>query len=428
LSVVEGAIYVLVAGEARELQGNCHADRDFQHTSLPFVGSAFEALRASGVERDKIIVVAQLEDYLHDTLALWTLTSSATEKVFIEGQIGRTTAACSRLIEEGGADYDREEVNPFTVLNVLTGGDLGGFGSGSGGSRGRDRCAGGCESKSAEPKRVIPDSHCGPVVLAIYSHGDSHLATSVSATTETLHLPHTASNAEWFCHMPYPSPQIATWPAAGGGGGGSSRNNLLAFVSSSGAGLDPKTGHPRAPCFLYSTQLLLAFAAMFRKQPHRPVVALLNYCRSGGSCGFMHRPGAIEQLGLDKWPLYLMSSSGPHSDSLVGGLWNAWFASFTKQLADAQQEKRKERGDNATATTATVVGVSSSFSSASSPSSLSSTSPTSLASTLEDVFKAAAVRYSCENVYELTNEVKMCAFSRPVWMLEFQFQDRKVED
>jgi hypothetical protein len=120
----DGGIFVLVGGDGKDQQGCKHENRNFQHTSVPFIGSAYADLRRAGVDRDRIIVIAQVKDYLDDTLGLWlsqTASSDISQKQFIEGEIMRTKHACSVLLSEGGADYDGFDVNPGTVLNVLLG-------------------------------------------------------------------------------------------------------------------------------------------------------------------------------------------------------------------------------------------------------------------------------------------------------------------
>ena len=62
------ATFVLVGGEAYEWQGIPQKEkREFQHTSVEFIGSAYQSLRQAGIPRDRIITVVQLRDYL-DTL------------------------------------------------------------------------------------------------------------------------------------------------------------------------------------------------------------------------------------------------------------------------------------------------------------------------------------------------------------------------
>ena len=334
-----------MGGEASSLQGGPHADREFMHTSLPFIGSAYEELRRSGVRREKIITICQLGDYVDDTVEAWLRAQpDIAQRRFIEQQRTRTRAACARLIDEGGSDYDRNDVNPATVISVLTG-----KAHGRGG-------------------RVVPLDHSGPIVFANYSHGDSH-------------------GAEWFAHLPYPSPV--------------GNDHLLDFVAVSGSGSNNR-GEILAPFLLYGTQLRVVFHELFSRQPSRPVVGLLNFCRAGGVADFMRRPAEVNYLGLAAWPLYLMCSSGAGADSLVGGFWEAWFCAL----------KQSATTDAAAATAGKTSGAEEGGSCA----------------TVADLFRAATRGYYRANVYELMNEVKQRCFSRRVWELSFKFRGRKPGD
>lgn len=118
------AHFVLVGGEAAEWHGGEPHLRQFQHTSLGFVGEAYERLRAGGVPRRNIIVIAQLADYL-GMLAVGEAgeLSAATgiPSHYYAEQRARTECMCQRLLEEGGAHYDGKAVNPATVWSVLLG-------------------------------------------------------------------------------------------------------------------------------------------------------------------------------------------------------------------------------------------------------------------------------------------------------------------
>ena len=58
----DGAWFVLCGGEAQSLQGGPYASREFVHTSVPFVGEAYAALRSTGVPSERIITIAQVDD------------------------------------------------------------------------------------------------------------------------------------------------------------------------------------------------------------------------------------------------------------------------------------------------------------------------------------------------------------------------------
>ena len=147
---------VLVGGEAAEWQGGPADRREFQHTSLGFVGEAYEQLRSGGVPRCNIIVIAQLSDYLSvlEQGQTGVLDTGIPPHYYAE-QRERTVAQCQRLLKEGGAHYDGVAVNPGTVWSVLLG-----------------------ETEPDQPGPVVPADSDGAVVFAIYSHGDRHPTTS----------------------------------------------------------------------------------------------------------------------------------------------------------------------------------------------------------------------------------------------------------
>ena len=112
---------------------------------------------------------------------------------------------------------------------------------------------------------------------------------------------------EWYAFFPYaPDPPVP---------------RLLDFVCVAGA----SSKHDRPETLLYSTQLKALLFELFRKRPKRPILGLLNYCKSGGNLEFMRRTAAVDHYGANKWPLWLMASSGACHNSLVGGLWQSFF-------------------------------------------------------------------------------------------------------
>ena len=276
------AYFVLVGGEAYESHGK-PAGRDLMHTSLTYVASAYAQLRNAGVPREQIITIVQLKDYL-DNLGMHA--DEYPKSMYLK--------ECSLLLQEGGADYDFRSVNPETIWAVLLG------------------------RASAKHPKVVPIDSSSSVTFAIYSHGDSHpvSAGQKEETSASLHpLRH-----EWFCHLPYPCDSLSDLT-----------QRMTEFVAMDGS---RKAGHGRNRplCYLYATQLRAVFAQMFRNRPSRPVVGLLNYCRSGGGLEFMRRTTARRVLGVDTWPLFLMSSCQASKDALVGGLWNCWFEIICKHL------------------------------------------------------------------------------------------------
>ena len=89
------AYWVLIGGEAPSQHGPgvAYHERNFEHTSVSFVGEAYSALRKAGVPRIQIITIVQLQDFLLNS-ADGTWAKSYYER------------CCAMLIREGGADYD----------------------------------------------------------------------------------------------------------------------------------------------------------------------------------------------------------------------------------------------------------------------------------------------------------------------------------
>jgi len=78
-------------------------------------------------------------------------------------------------------------------------------------------------------------------------------------------------------------------------------------------------------CNFYATKLRQALAQIYALAPQRPVVCLLNFCRSGGFLEFFRNEAAVAQIGAESWPLFLAASSQANHDALVGGLWRSFF-------------------------------------------------------------------------------------------------------
>jgi len=171
------AWFVLVGGESAGSHGGDFEGRQFQHTSVPFIGQAYESLRGAGVPRERIITIVQLEDYL-DHLQEGVLGKLCIPARFFEEQRDRTLSSCRRLIDEGGADYDGVHVNPTTVMQVLNGQT----------SIPATRYSG----------RAPPRESDEPIFFAIYSHGNNYMTVGEDQK-------HPLQN-EWYIHFPYPSP------------------------------------------------------------------------------------------------------------------------------------------------------------------------------------------------------------------------------
>eukprot|EP01064_Diplonema_japonicum_P033188 TRINITY_DN6480_c2_g1_i1.p1 TRINITY_DN6480_c2_g1~~TRINITY_DN6480_c2_g1_i1.p1 ORF type:complete len:454 (+),score=36.40 TRINITY_DN6480_c2_g1_i1:45-1364(+) len=312
------ALHILIGGEARDLQGVERSKREFMHTSVTFIGQAYEALRQSGVERERIIVIAQLQDYL-DTLkeGAQGIYNNGIPVKYYQDLIERVTERCKLLISEGGAQYDHEHVNPYTVWRVL--------------------------SEAAETN--------APLQIAVYSHGNSFQTIEGDSTN--------IRNHEWYFNMPYEAPEQL-------------RGEMYDFVA---------VEKGRLPYYnVFTTQLRILLHKMFSRHPARPVVCLLNYCRSGSMTTLLSND-ALHSAG---WPLFLMSSSQATKDSLVSGLWSAWFRTFSNIVKAG------------------------------------------LHCSLASAYEEAEGMYYSENVFELTNHVKERGYSREVFGLEFFFEGRPV--
>jgi len=327
--------FVLVGGEAYELQGKALGEREFQHTSVPFIGSAYEALRAAGVERRNIITIVQLADYLQmltrGETGEFTNVTGIPPKWYTE-QREKTEIKCRRLIDEGGANYDASDVNPATVWSVLLGEAI----------------------QEGDLRPVVRGDDHGAVVFGMYSHGDCHPAVGGGGA------------AEWFAHFPYPS----------------RRRDMYEFVATDGA-KDAGVGKNRPECYLYSTQLRLIFHKIFERSPRRPIIGLLNYCSSGGNLEFMRREHVRRHLNVDRWPLYLMSSSQAGRESMVAGMWDAWFGQLQAALLGR------------------------------------------VPLTVQSLFAHAEAAYYRENLYELSNAVKAKVYVPRIWSSQFSFPGQK---
>lgn len=360
---------------------------------MPFIGEAYAALRSAGIPRSRIITIVQLQDYL-DQLRRGAQRPSKEANTdwidngipvtYYESQLQRVENSCRMLIDEGGADYDFEYVNPGTVWEVL----LGEVNTHAKTSQ--------CKySKDCENRKVIPVDSKEPVFFGIYSHGDTHTATAppqqprAESEGGSTSAPATLDRrtTEWFAHLPNPSPRsdIFNFVATNGWQG-----QVLETSSEASASLPQQRRD--ALSHLYVTQLRLILLRLFEREPSRPVVGLLNYCLSGGGLDFLQRPmenwmqNSLRQSRIfgNDWPLFLMASSQATTDSLVGGLWSAFFST----LRD------------------TTAGVSS----------------------LTDIFDRTCALYFQRNSYELSNEIKSIIYVPQIWRLKFEFGSRRSGD
>jgi hypothetical protein len=252
------------------------------------------------------------------------LLKSGIEKQHYQYIYNSTKKACQRLIEDGGADYDFEDCNPETIFDVL-------LGNGAG--------------------KVVPKSSQQSIFFAIYSHGDSHPSG-----------PSKDAQPCYFTHMPYSSRSTKIYSFVPTDG---SKGNFLNYF--------------------YDTQLRVILHELFSRSPERKIVGLLNFCRSGGNLDFMTKPAVVKHLGVDNWPLYLMSSSQAEADSLVGGFWDV----YIKAMCEARSEK----------------------------------------ATLETIFMNAKRLYFQDNAYDILNHIKEVAYCQKIWALDFHFEcENKLGD
>ena len=200
-SIASMAYCVLVAGEHWKTVSGEH-NMGTNHCSMEHVGSAFDALRAIGVRRERIIVIAQIEErreWLRKAVASGTprcISAAVAGEVALgpeaaleasrtiyRRKLATLERYCGRLIEEGGADYDGTLVNPETVVHVLTAalGDgpplLGG--------------------------PIVPRD-CAGIALMIYSHGSFH-ETAAHDSDYWRHL--MATTPCDVCGQPHPLPR-----------------------------------------------------------------------------------------------------------------------------------------------------------------------------------------------------------------------------
>jgi hypothetical protein len=171
---------------------------------------------------------------------------------------------------------------------------------------------------------------------------------------------------EWFAHFPYPCQPRAY------------RELMYAFISTDGG---HSNGHKAPECQLYATHIAMIVARLFPKQEHphiRPVVGLLNFCRSGGGLDFMRREGFRSFYQPQYWPVYIMSAAQANKDALVGGLWDSYFQCLANQLTLP------------TSTTNTRIAAAS--------------------ASLHDLFLAAKAMYRHKHVYELFGHICHAAY------------------
>ena len=345
---------VLVAGEHWKVTTGEH-NMGTNHCSMEHVGAAFDSLRAAGVPRDRIIVIAQIEErreWLRRAIATGEprctsaaadrqetgdeAAAEASRKIY-QRKLAALEQTCGGIIREGGADYDSEAVNPETVFNVLTG------------ALNNEPCQ--------ESGPIVPRD-CQGIALMIYSHGCSHETAPIDSEyyrhllTTTLcdvcgkpHPPADASATqpdhehvslrtnEWYVHMPHNAPSATQAVAA------VNKSAVPEAVTSTVVNTSvvvqqdivaayegiAHSEHPHPYSLLYWQILFRIYHRRFSAAPSVPMLVLLNSCRSGGLSKFLEQEIVDRTYGVRNWPLYVMSSSQAERDAVVGGLWTSWF-------------------------------------------------------------------------------------------------------
>jgi hypothetical protein len=203
---------VLVAGEHWKLTTGEH-NMGTNHCSMEHVGAAFDALRALGVPRSRIIVIAQIEErreWLRRAVASGQPScvsgtgDAAGEEAAAAAREGsrkiyrRKLAAleqwCGGIIREGGADYDGDTVNPETIYSVLTA------------ALNDD-----APPAAATAQPVVPRDARG-IALMIYSHGCSHETAALDGDYWRQLVANTPCDV---CGKPHPLPAPDEHGAAG---------------------------------------------------------------------------------------------------------------------------------------------------------------------------------------------------------------------
>eukprot|EP00392_Amoebophrya_sp_AT5.2_P001481 g1483.t1 len=384
----DGAWCILVGGE---FGGTMHSDRLRTrpgkylggHCSLQNVGRVYESLQPY-FGKDRIIVITQLQETLD---WLEQVTSSIEQCKALTGKEGieffntmqrrrrETLRDCAALLENGGADYDFEDVNVWTLLNVLRGANSGLLSranssssaeceredAGAGiGKQGDDRASPASPERSGarnyqreqKKKKILPPRPKSVLVL-INTHGNAHPAVQGDE----------ASWDEWYCHFPYPTPphvdhiysvaatqgyvdeeggctsardSDAASPLStprGGAGGvsvvsprvlGSERGLTATPAKRSGVKQKHQSaenravdwGAPKYRFRLYSQQLFQAFHDLTARSPTTQIVTLYQFCLSGGFANFFTLKSYQKYFDTLSWPVFVMVTSGQYEPAL----------------------------------------------------------------------------------------------------------------
>lgn len=344
---------VLVAGEVHT---RVHLG---SHASVVPVAEAYAQLRAKGMPRDRIIVLAQLEEcrnwHLQDEeLKLHGITDPtrrATQQQMWREKRDRFFELASTLIDEGGADYDGEAVNTDTLLSVVMG------------------------DQSASCTKVVQYvAGKTKVFLSLFSHGNWHgqsechyfympyPSATVLSFLESVQRPHilaaphedeaadqallsTMTETELDALMyPLGLPCEVDHPIYG------CINSFLSLKkNASGEICFEKMRllaakqrrnrlHTRAElnridaCSLHWQYVFLALRRVFSERLPAAFFVFQQSCGSGGMWSWLRNNEAYNAVyGCDKWPLFVAYTAEPET-SAVGSVWSLFHQFLNTEL------------------------------------------------------------------------------------------------
>eukprot|EP00656_Telonema_subtile_P054878 TRINITY_DN8300_c0_g1_i1.p1 TRINITY_DN8300_c0_g1~~TRINITY_DN8300_c0_g1_i1.p1 ORF type:complete len:506 (+),score=139.01 TRINITY_DN8300_c0_g1_i1:134-1651(+) len=218
---------------------------------------------------------------------------------------------CATLLEAGGADYDHTDVNPTTILRVLSG----------------DTAAGG---------KVVPHSGVRSLFLWVTTHGSAHpISVDVKhgdgasqpvpiAPEEECDQSASLDLSEWFFICPHRATDERPY----------------GFVRAAGYPMcpttDPSGEHDHLPLFcVYWSQMFRVLHLMQQREPQRRVVCFYQFCLSGGHLLCMTREAFVQQYQVDKWPVAMIASAGALQNSTGAVLTNLFMQAVRQGLSSA---------------------------------------------------------------------------------------------
>jgi len=205
--------------------------------------------------------------------------------------------SCEELISRGGADYDGQDVNPTTVLEVLAG-------NGS--------------------SRVLPRVGVASLFLWVTTHGSAHpISVGIQTTPDGHERPVPIADEavceqsasldenEWFWIMPHRARDPSGYQ----------------FIRFAGYTIDPDADpaadHPHLPLYVvYWQQVFQVLHAMHERDAGRRIVVFYQFCLAGGHLSFLQRNAIRQHWGVDKWPIFMVASAAANQNSLGATLTN----------------------------------------------------------------------------------------------------------